>query len=290
MIVLGSLFDFQVSSALINQESVFGRLLCSYGQAPQAIVTTSVGAMLLFGRDREHSVRRTVDLVLGVVCVVLGVLISYYEPTIYLAGFGISMPAVVIPVSLAINAVTLVVVGRLAKDADHNMVVRLAITFAAVLLLDLAVVNIAKIPWARPRMRFLVTTPEATFQPWWRPGYELRDYFVASGVAAEEFKSFPSGHTCDATTVLLLSLLPYLRRDFTHQRQIFFAGVLWVVLVAVSRIIMGAHFVTDVSFGFLIGLVLFALGWRRVDRLEAQKNAAEKNAAEKDGAAPGVTA
>ena len=47
-------------------------------------------------------------------------------------------------------------------------------------------------------MRLVTNDPRACFMPWWQTGSSLKDTLVAAGVAGEEFKSFPSGHTGNA--------------------------------------------------------------------------------------------
>ncbi|HEV7743134.1 MAG TPA: phosphatase PAP2 family protein [Pseudolysinimonas sp.] len=67
--------------------------------------------------------------------------------------------------------------------------------------------------------------------------------------------SFPSGHTANAATiVVLLALL--LRR-----RWIAVAGAGYVVLMALSRTYLGAHWVTDTLGGILVGSALAVLVW-----------------------------
>ena len=121
---------------------------------------------------------------------------------------------------------------------------------------DILVVNLIKIPWGRPRMRLVAVDERACFLPWWQPGTDLRDTLVAAGVAAEEFKSFPSGHTANASALMLLCLLPRLSSKLEgKQTALFLTGFVWAVLVALSRIIMGAHYLTDTMAGFAVGLI-----------------------------------
>ena len=74
------------------------------------------------------------------------------------------------------------------------------------------VVNLIKIPWGRARMRLVAVDDRAYFMPWLQPGRSLRDMLVAAGVVVEEFKSIPSGHTANASSLMLLCLLPMLRQ------------------------------------------------------------------------------
>jgi len=67
--------------------------------------------------------------------------------------------------------------------------------------------------------------------------------------------SFPSGHTANAATiVVLLALL--LRR-----RWIAAVGAGYIVLMALSRTYLGAHWVTDTVGGILVGAAMAVLVW-----------------------------
>jgi undecaprenyl-diphosphatase len=81
--------------------------------------------------------------------------------------------------------------------------------------------------------------------------------------------SFPSGHTANAATVVVLLAL-LLRR-----RWIAVAGAVYVVLMALSRTYLGAHWVTDTVGGILIGAAMAVLVWV----LLARKLASERERA-----------
>ncbi|MEG0367511.1 MAG: phosphatase PAP2 family protein, partial [Coprobacillus sp.] len=90
---------------------------------------------------------------------------------------------------------------------------------------------------------------------WWVIGSTMKDHLLSLGVAAEEFKSFPSGHSGNAACAMLLCVLPLLSAKLKGKENIlFFIGLTFTIVVAISRIIMGAHFLTDVTVG--IGLTL----------------------------------
>jgi undecaprenyl-diphosphatase len=67
--------------------------------------------------------------------------------------------------------------------------------------------------------------------------------------------SFPSGHTANAATVVVLLAL-LLRRKW-----IAIAGAGYVVLMALSRTYLGAHWVTDTVGGILVGSAMGVLVW-----------------------------
>lgn len=68
--------------------------------------------------------------------------------------------------------------------------------------------------------------------------------------------SFPSGHTTLATIFFLLTA--YFFKDYIKNRIykviIFIFFVFLILLIAVSRVYLGAHFVSDVFGGFFLGL------------------------------------
>ncbi len=76
---------------------------------------------------------------------------------------------------------------------------------------------------------------------------------TAAGVPKEEFKSFPSGHSANSSILMLLTLLPVLRPSLSRQRTMLF-GVGFGWAVAVSRIVMGAHYLSDTAMGLAVGL------------------------------------
>ena len=67
--------------------------------------------------------------------------------------------------------------------------------------------------------------------------------------------SFPSGHTANASTVVVLLAL-LLRRSW-----IAVAGAAYVALMALSRTYLGAHWVTDTIGGILVGAAMAVLTW-----------------------------
>ena len=78
---------------------------------------------------------------------------------------------------------------------------------------------------------------------------------------SDAFRSFPSGHTSAAGLSIALVLLPDLFEKLKKYKVWFYvAPITYTLLVALSRIIVKAHFLSDVLAGFIIavGSVFFS--------------------------------
>ncbi len=110
--------------------------------------------------------------------------------------------------------------------------------FLRVFVMTFLTVCILKVLWGRIRFRDLQDA--ASFFPWYQP-------------CAQGGTSFPSGHvsTFSACAFSLCSL------PFFKEKKIFFI-IVWgaICIMMISRVIMGAHYVSDTAAGMLI-----ALGW-----------------------------
>jgi len=80
-----------------------------------------------------------------------------------------------------------------------------------------------------------------------------------------DFGSFPSGHVANAATIAV-ALAFILRRVW-----VWFAGAAWVILMALSRTYLGAHWLSDTVGGALLGIGVAVLLWAPfARRLEAE--------------------
>lgn len=256
MMVIGSFWDYPISQAIYDPGNPFGLFFAAFGEYPAALGFAAAGAMLLSARNQEKRMIGILQTVAGGWFVLSGAAMASMLPKEYLA-----IPTL-LSVGIGLICTGLTVWGflRLCRGGDRRVVLRVAAVFLLVIFADIVVVNLIKIPWGRVRMRLTAVDERAYFMPWWIAGSELKDTLTAAGVAAEEFKSFPSGHTANASALMLLCLLPMLRQKrAAKQTLMFLIGFFWTVLVAVSRIIMGAHYLTDTIVGFAVGLIVLIL-------------------------------
>ncbi len=258
LMVVGSFADWQISCALYDPSSPFGNFFAAFGMHPAMLGIAVAGELLIMGHSLESKSMGALQCVLGLALAAFGIYKCCTEPAKYLDVSGTLLAAL----GVATSAVVLLVVWRLCQEAPREELVRAGVAIGVAIGLQYLLINLViKGPWARARFRLVQSDERAYFMPWWHAGDSLRDTLAATGVDAEEFRSFPSGHTGCATALVCLGFLPCVSERLRgKERLLAGVGLVWTALVALSRIIMGAHYLTDVTMGFAIGLasILFA--------------------------------
>jgi membrane-associated phospholipid phosphatase len=114
--------------------------------------------------------------------------------------------------------------------------------------------------WFRLKLRTRAMWALATMATGWAVAIALKTVVQRARPAVEDpfavhaGYSFPSGHTTNnaiVVTIILLLLRPVL--GVTARRVLLAVGALWVLLTCADRLFMGAHFLSDVIAGVLLG-------------------------------------
>ncbi len=259
-LLTGSFFDYQISSALFNSSSLFGRFVEAAGELPFEL-TASIAGVMLVRAARPDSRRSKWLAVLGIL---VNVGLAGYE-IISCLRVGGKLVAVQLVLTFVLVIAANLIAYRLTRDTDPDELTRWALMVLAVWVAQAIILNVIVKPlWSRPRMRVIEVTPGLNFQPWWVIGNPDKWSYIAAGVIKDGFKSFASGHTAHAAIGLMLAGLP--TAAFTEKpslrRVVFWAAAAVAALVAFGRIVIGAHFLTDVSCGFALVLALECLAAR----------------------------
>ena len=256
LILIGTFFDFGLSSLVVHEDSIFGKFFLLFGQFPVMLCGFSASAMLLKSLPEE----KTEKLIFQVLAAggILGGLIGVKEVIENASGI---MMIVYSLIELLIAGAMFWFVYSTCDTSSPRRLRRTALFILFTVLITTAAVVFIKIPWGRPRYRSVIDVQGLEYQPWYMIGKSARDAF--EGVLDhDEFKSFPSGHTASAAYILTLitlkNVIPALRGQ---EKMLTIAGFVWIILTAVARIVSGAHFLTDVTFGFLITFtIMWAVG------------------------------
>ena len=257
--ILGSIFDLKLSEAIFRQNDTFGLTVSVIGTLLGYSCLALCGG-ILFGLAITRSYNNIIKVFLYIGAVAgfgLGIFFAgreFFGPngftneSIEWLGYVISLPFMCGASYLGYVA---------AKHNDSKSLLFVVIVMMIAIFLSLIPgVTLLKSIFHRPRFRTLSDPffSEITFHNWWQRCSNYKDLMALYNVSKEEFKSFPSGH---AGATLLLSLTaafaPLLdNRIKKNHLVLFYSGAVITLLVCYARILVGAHFLSDVSMGALL--------------------------------------
>ncbi len=166
---------------------------------------------------------------------------------------------ILILVSCLFNLMMFFIFKRFKKETIKKLLLFAIIIIFSIMFANLITQGI-KIIFGRIRFRTMNYKNDfSLYTPWYKVNFRTS---IPEGDMVEWYKSFPSGHTTAAgsifTTTILCDMFKKLNTKL-FKILFWFISIFYVFIVALSRIIVGAHFFTDVLFGAGISLGVFFL-------------------------------
>ena len=273
-IIVGSFLDLNISSAIASPNNNFALTISAIGPTFgfMGVAIMGGGFIAFIIKGKYHIALKILFGVLAACC--LGVVI-YYPGGEYFGinGFYGAAPEWVGYLVVIIPEGAAMVGGYfLFKDWKNDKLwIIFCIIIVLLLIALLGVIPTIKDNMHRPRYRGLIIYNDVSFHNWWEPFKEYKDYVNANPtVPHDNFKSFPSGHTAEASILFVpITFLPLANKKFEKvQMPAFFAACGLVLLVAFARILAAAHFLSDVSWGATIMLTLLLIANEIVMRIK----------------------
>lgn len=272
-LVFGSFYDLQISTSLVSvfgtpSKNVFGLIFSAFMPLfSYASLSFYGGYAVKFGLDQKKWWEKAIFILGGIGCFAFTILYTgdkiaspnaFNNPDLNVWGYLIGL---LIEGSLAVW-------GFMVAKKHHNATYAFSmlVIFAFMSLCFITYTFIIKEVFRRPRYRcfyegseFLV--PGAKYVDWWVPFRKqyleidkLWSPTLGHDYISEGFKSFPSGHTSEAAVMIfglpyLSMVLPKLKGK---ENWLLLGGFVFTILMAFSRMTMGAHYLSDVSMGGLL--------------------------------------
>lgn len=242
--VVASFFDLKIDIALNDPSNPFAVWLYRTGEFPSRLICPIAGAVIFRCTDKK-----AVAAVGAALCLGGSAYMGYYIGKHFFVeeyrmafsllwgiGFGVA----------ALYAVRFVTV----PDEFKRPLFTAAVIGVGVMTAQLLTVDIMKNLWGRVRFRDLLSSGSCDgFTAW----------FVINGKNGN--KSFPSGHTAGAGMSYLLMLLPFIDKKREKYRAVYFwCPFIYTSAVALTRLVMGAHYLSDVAVGGVIAFSCVLVG------------------------------
>ena len=285
IVIIAAFYDLQINKALYNRGSLFAQFFDNLGEMPTYFAAPVAGSILFFQRFGENKKTHILTKIMGAIIVYVGYLVAigvwfignfFDEEIEYTWVYAVFFAAI-------ISALTLAAFSKIPEKTMKKLF-WFAVALAVIAVVANAIVQVMKFIWARQRFRTMTPgdfkTPENLlavypgydydgFTPWYmintifKPEYRTDSYVeFFKSVDDGAFVSFPSGHTSAAATSFALIMIPELFPKMANKK---FKWMFWVFpmiytgLVALSRIVYAAHYLSDVTFGYFIGFGTAAL-------------------------------
>lgn len=264
-IILGSFLDLNISQTIAKPTNNFALLISAIGPTIGfGAVAFMGGGFIALGVKKEyHIALRILFFVLAACCYGVSV---YYPAGEYFGINGFNKPdlkwvgylIVVLP-----EAAAMVGGYFLLKDYQNKNIWIIYCAIIVCLLIALVgIIPIIKDNMHRPRYRLISRNSAVEFNNWWQACKNYKELKELYHEASDNFKSFPSGHTAEASIpFFMVTFLPLVNSKFSKVQLPLFLGTCGLVIaVALARIFAAAHFLSDVSWGatIMISLVLIA--------------------------------
>ena len=242
-IILGSFFDFQISSAIANSHSVVGITLSALGETVGFLAVALMGGgFVAYGLKKDyHIVLRILFFVLSLACLVTALL---YTKGAWFGVNGFSWLGVNENVGYAI-----VIVPHLAAMAggyflfrnatNRNMWIVWCCVIVMLVIGLLGIISPLKGVFHRPRYRILSAYEGISFHNWWDPCKDYKDIMKLYGIeSSDHFKSFPSGHSGEISILIVAAtFFPLADKKFEkYQIPAFFIACGCAAIVMFARI------------------------------------------------------
>ena len=161
-------------------------------------------------------------------------------------------------VALLLAFLTAFAVNSFSDDSIKRLFMA---TFAVALAVAVSsvLVSLLKEPFGRTRYRAMNYAHDFSYYTRWYVlnGQPDREWRIATFSSSDACRSFPSGHTQSAALVFCIVMLKDVFGTTSKKKIALLWGssIVWTGLVAVSRIMVGAHFFSDVLVGGTIGFL-----------------------------------
>lgn len=265
-----SIYDYELSLYLTKgtlapgeyfSTSQFGLFFEAMGSAPIWIFGAIAATIFFwnFVRLDNKALRVIFGIIFAAVSVVVlymffSDLFKYVLEKVNAKAYGDEIYVIALKLMLAASiGAMLILLWKNVKPETTKILLKWAIVIVCVAAFYL-LITVLKGPIGRMRFRTMNYLGYNDYTDW----FEINGAREIGGLPSDACKSFPSGHTFSAGVIYTIICLPHLLPSWNKKwvkAVVWIASIAFTGTVAVSRIVVGAHFATDVLFGGTIAFL-----------------------------------
>ena len=252
-LIVAAFFDLKIDISLNNTSSFVANWFAQTGEIPSSLLLVTATAVLA-----KCSEAKWLKCVGAVGCLVSGGYLGDYvqrrlfADTEFSFGFGIIYGiGVALLFMLAFHFIPI-------PENIHRPLVIISLIALAGTGVAAAMVSGMKALWGRVRFRDLDSS-YSQFTAW----------YVINGNNGSH--SFPSGHTNSAGAAYFAMFLPFVSENARrHYRLCFWSAFAFASTVAATRLVMGAHYLSDVTVGGTIAFSCMLIGMAVFEKISSR--------------------
>jgi len=235
--IVFSKFDLDISIYLTKFDGPFYEFFDDYGELPIYV------GPILFGSIYYYLSEKTSYKFASAGITSLTYLIAVYKVFHNKEiSMNLNSTSLIFTITTLLVLINFMVFSKIKKE-NLEKVKDLALVGLIATLVSITCIELLKLTWGRVRFRDLSSDYS-----------KFTNLFTINGYTGN--KSFPSGHTNAATNILLISLIVPRFTDKKWLKNLVIGLCFsYALLVAFSRIVVSAHYASDVLVGFVVGLL-----------------------------------
>ena len=251
--IVGTFYDLQISQTLHNVNNIVCIFFTLIGVYPLYMFNVYASGFVL-GDNSPCLFKKILCAIIACAFILFigGFSTSHDGLGMFFPELSTFKKALLIIVSALLLGVSIFVYGyRKGKNNTDAQKTNHLFNLMICLILGYIVSQVLKSIVHRPRYRLVIQDlPGIEFVPWYQKIDDILLLQDKYGFISDQIRSFPSGHGC-CCAVSCLVFPEFVK----HKKLGFYGGILFAILVMFSRIVLGAHFLSDVCTGASISII-----------------------------------
>lgn len=244
-LIAGSFLDLRISHALYDPQNLYGKFFAAFATFPSVLIASFCFMGILVTTKKKVSFLYYTGITVNIIITMALIYVTASVPGWYFKNWHIQRVLL-----MAVLTAGEYMLALYCRNKDEENFRKAAVTGIMLFIIVLFVYNSIKILWGRERYRHMVKIKNFSgFSRW----------FIPRGFASgNDFMSFPSGHSANAAMTIWITLFPRFSTFWKGKEIILkITAYLWTLLSMFSRIVIGAHFLSDITVGVLITFIIF---------------------------------